>query len=310
MDPMTLSPAIEVSPDQRRAAAMVLLAAACFASIPTFAQLAYENGVNPTGLLTVRFLAAAAIVLGALRVLRGPLRIARRGRGFALLVLLFAAQSFCFFTSVEENGAVRAVLLLYTYPMITTLAGAAWLGERLTAAKVGVLVVGFAGVALSVGPLSTSFSAAGLVLGFGSSVLFAATLLLAKRILAVHGDATEMMALLYAGAAVLYLGLAAVRGAALPAGAGGWAALAGVVLIGTVAAMGLFFAGLHQLPAGTTSMLGTLEPALSVLLAALVLGEAVGAVQALGIVLVLGSIFALTRLVTEEPKPVALEVIP
>src|SRR5690606_25145522 len=199
--------------------------------------------------------------------------------------------------SVEENTAVRAVLLLYTYPLITALAAGVLFGEPLGARKLALLLVGFAGVVLSVGTLSASFSLLGLLLGLGSAALFSAFMLTAKGVLIAHGNAIEMMGLVYAGACLVFLVVALLRGAALPGDLGGWSAFAGVALIGTVAAMSLFFAGLNYLPAGVAAMLSTLEPALSVLFAAAILGEVLELRQGIGVLLVLGSIYALGRMI-------------
>jgi drug/metabolite transporter (DMT)-like permease len=296
---------------QRVAAAMVLSAAACFATMPTFAKLAYSSGADTIGVLLTRFALASVLVLGTLRLLRGPLRIGARSPAQMLLLIgLFSAQSFCFFASVEENTAVRAVLLLYTYPLITTLAAAALFGEPLGARKLALLGLGFAGVVLSVGTLSASFTTLGLALGVGSAVLFAAFMLAAKSSLLVHGAALEMMGIVYAGAAVVYVGIALIGGADTPGDPGGWWALGAVIGIGTLAAMGLFFVGLNHLPAGVVAMLSTLEPALSVLFAAAVLGETISLRQGLGILLVLGSLYALGRMISGRAEPTTPPIAP
>jgi drug/metabolite transporter (DMT)-like permease len=56
-----------------------------------------------------------------------------------------------------------------------------------------------------------------------------------------------------------------------------------------------FFAGLQRLGAAQASMLSTLEPVVTVLLAALLLGEHIGAAQAVGGGLILAGVLWLTR---------------
>lgn len=278
---------------------MVLTAAVGFALMPIFAELAYSDGANPVGLLTVRFIAAAVILVPAQRLLGGHIDITGRGPLFLAFVALFGAQSFCFFASVERSGAALAVLLLFTYPLLTAAASAVIFRERLGAARLSLLVTGFAGVVLSVGGASRSVDAIGLVLGLGASVGFATAMLIAKRMLSVRGGASEMMALAYALCSPLFAVLYGVSDASLPHGASGWAAIAGVVLVGTVGAMGLFFAGLHHLPAGTAAMLSMLEPPIAVLFAGIFLHEPIGAPRVLGVALVVGSILVITRLDTD-----------
>lgn len=282
---------------------MVIASAIFFGAMPILAKLAYNGGTDAIGLLMARFVASGAILVSALRVSRGRFPdVRKRGRPLLVLLALFSTQSFCYFASVEQNGAVTATLLLYTYPLLTTVVSVAFFGESFGLLKLCALATGFIGVAFSINGFSASFSALGLLAGIGSSLLFTATMLLAKRILARHGDASEMMALLYVGSAPLFLVAFVVAGASLPVSSGGWAALAGVVLLGTVAAMGLFFAGLDRLPAGTAGMLSSLEPAIAVVLAAIFLAEPIALIQAIGVVLVVGSILMLTRLDPEDEK--------
>lgn len=282
---------------------MVIASAIFFGAMPIFAKLAYNGGTDAVGLLMARFLASGLILVSALRLSRGHFPDPKK-RGLPLLVLLalFSSQSFCYFASVEQNGAVTATLLLYTYPLLTTVVSTMFFAESFGFLKGCALVTGFIGVAFSINGFSASFSSVGLLTGIGSSVLFTATMLLAKRILGKHGDASEMMALLYVGSAPLFLLAFFASGASLPDALGGWAALAGVVLLGTVAAMGLFFAGLDRLPAGTAGMLSSLEPAIAVVLAAIFLAEPIALIQAVGVVLVVGSILMLTRLDPEDEK--------
>jgi drug/metabolite transporter (DMT)-like permease len=90
--------------------------------------------------------------------------------------------------------------------------------------------------------------------------------------------------------------IAVTRGAKLPSEADGWVALAGVALICTVVAVATFFAALSRLGPADTAVLSTVEPVISVGVAAAVLGERLGGLQVAGGVLVLVAVAALARL--------------
>ena len=64
-------------------------------------------------------------------------------------------------------------------------------------------------------------------------------------------------------------------------------------MVSTVAAIGLFFAGLRLAGPTTASILATVEPLVTVLLAFLVFGETLGPVQIAGGVLVLSAVLVL-----------------
>jgi drug/metabolite transporter (DMT)-like permease len=65
----------------------------------------------------------------------------------------------------------------------------------------------------------------------------------------------------------------------------GW--LAGIVVVSTVGAVGLFFAGLRRVGPTATSILSTVEPLVTVGLAFLAFGESLGPTQLAGGALVL-----------------------
>jgi drug/metabolite transporter (DMT)-like permease len=102
-------------------------------------------------------------------------------------------------------------------------------------------------------------------------------------------------------AAAVTTGAAATMSIAALAGGGleldvatrGWLDLAGIALISTVTAIVTFLLGLRRVGAATASIVSTAEPVVTVTLAAALLGEALGATQALGGGLVLGAVVLL-----------------
>jgi drug/metabolite transporter (DMT)-like permease len=83
-------------------------------------------------------------------------------------------------------------------------------------------------------------------------------------------------------AAIVYSGIVAVQGPSFPVTPLGWAAIVAMALISTVLAIVTFFAGLERIGPSRSSTISTLEPVVSVMLAALVLGESFNMLQVLG----------------------------
>src|ERR671934_131362 len=75
--------------------------------------------------------------------------------------------------------------------------------------------------------------------------------------------------------------------------AAGWGWLASLAVVSTVGAIALFFAGLRRAGPTTASILSTVEPLVTVLLALAVFGERLGAVQLAGGALVLAAVIVL-----------------
>ncbi len=101
-----------------------------------------------------------------------------------------------------------------------------------------------------------------------------------------------LSALVCTGAAVTLTVGAALAGELRPAdlSLAGWGWLAGLALVSTVGAISLFFAGLPRVGPTTASILATVEPLVTVLLAFAVFGEALGPLQLLGGALVLAAV--------------------
>jgi drug/metabolite transporter (DMT)-like permease len=269
--------------------------------MPVLTKRVYEDGADVVGVLSVRF-SLAGLALLALARLRGE-RLPS-GRGLGTLALLggvgYATQSLCYFSALERISAGLTALLLYFYPALVVLLTAIVLRVRPRAAVVGCVVVATAGTALTVGPVGGP-QAGGVALGLGAALAYAVYVVLSSRVLSERGVAggtgplaTSAVVMLACGS--VYDVLALTRGASLPSEADGWAALAGVALICTVIAVATFFAALSRLGPADVSVLSTVEPVISVAVAAAVLGERLGGLQVAGGVLVLVAVAALARL--------------
>jgi drug/metabolite transporter (DMT)-like permease len=131
-------------------------------------------------------------------------------------------------------------------------------------------------------------------LGLGAAVVYSTYILVSDRV--VGGiSAIPLSALVCSGAAVsLTIGSTAIGqfhpGAVTLAG---WGWLASIAVVSTVAAIGLFFAGLRLAGPSSASILATVEPLVTVLLAFLVFGETLGPVQIAGGALVLAAVLVL-----------------
>jgi drug/metabolite transporter (DMT)-like permease len=295
------APAGRVSGDTSRLAgiAYVAASAAAFGAMAILARFATRDGVDTVGLLAIRFGLAAAflVALCALRRVRWP-----HGRDLATLVTLgavgYAAQAASFFTALTLAPAGLVALLLYLNPGIVALL-AAWRGhDRLTPRTIVALVVALAGTALTVGPSLAAGQAGvhplGIALGVLSALIYA-VYIVASAGVASRVDPLAMSTIVIASAGVTFAGLALARGASLPASAAGWLAAVAIALVSTVAAITWFFAGLRRIGPTRASTLSTIEPVVTVALAAAVLGERIAPVQLAGGALILASVVLLAR---------------
>jgi drug/metabolite transporter (DMT)-like permease len=93
-----------------------------------------------------------------------------------------------------------------------------------------------------------------------------------------------------------------INGPHLPLTGAGWAAVAGLVLLATVLPVTAFLAGIGRIGPSNASMLSTVEPVVTLTLAAFLLGEMAPALTWLGGGLILGAVLLLAR---SELRPLA-----
>lgn len=274
---------------------LIATSSTAFGIMPVLTKVAYEDGADPVGVLSVRFALAGGVLLGLAAARRQALP---RGRRLGLLVALgavgYVAQSLAYFSALTRVSAGLAALLLYLYPALVAVIGVVFLRHRPRPAAVVCLLGALAGTALTIGPVPSG-QGLGVLLGLGSAVAYAVYVVVSGG--AVRGVGPFAAAgVVMSSAAVVYAGVAAVTRPALPGSGRGWLAVLLVAGVCTVVATSTFFAGLDRLGAPDASVVSTLEPVVSVVLAALVLDERLGPLQLAGGVLVLAAVTVLARL--------------
>lgn len=274
---------------------LIAISAASFGAMAIFARLAYDAGANPNTVLFLRFTIAAAIMLTVMAVRKTPLP---RGRVLLGLVLMgavgYVGQSFSYFTALTMASAGLVALLLYLYPALVTALAAVFLKERLTPAKVAALLMALTGTALTIGP-GGGGRPLGIALGLAAAVIYAFYILAGSRI-ASRSGAIPASTVIMASAAAVYGAIVAVQGPHFPTTPTGWMAVFAVAVISTVVAIVTFFAGMERIGPTNASTLSTLEPVVTVVLAAIILKEAIGPLQVLGGAFILSAVVLLARL--------------
>jgi drug/metabolite transporter (DMT)-like permease len=290
-----------------------LASAAAFGAMGIFGKLAYDEGATVGTLLASRFVFAAA-VLWLFVVCAGRVRdlgaLSRRDIAIALALgaVGYGAQAGGYFTALDRLDASLLALLVYTYPVIVTVTAIALGREsasRRTALALGLASTGL--VLVLAGAASGQLDAIGMVLGLGTAVVYSAYILISEGVTARVGP-LALSTLVCTGAATS-LTLGGLAGGDLDPGsvsAAGFGWLGGLAAVSTVGAVALFFAGLRRVGPAAASILSTLEPVVTVVLAFVLFGESLGPVQLAGGALVLLAVLAVrapARMAVAEPPP-------
>src|SRR5918994_2148096 len=279
---------------------LCLASATAFGAMAVLGKLAYDDGATVGTLLAIRFLLAAALfwalVLGSgaareLRALDRP----EGGVGLALGACCYAIQAGCYFAALERIDASLLSLLLYTFPAMVAVAAVVLGREKMDGRRLTSLGLASGGLALVVaGAGAGALDPLGAALGLGAAVVYSTYILVSDGI-ARRVPPLLLAALVCTGAAAALSAGSALLGELRPGDltAAGWGWLACLAVVSTVGAVSLFFAGLDRVGPTAASILSTVEPVVTVVLAFLVFGEVLGAVQLLGGALVLAAVVVL-----------------
>ncbi|MCW2770980.1 MAG: EamA family transporter [Aeromicrobium sp.] len=274
-------------------ALLVALSAVAFGSMAIFGVWAQDDDTSTPALILVRFTLASLVLVTVMRVRRIPLPPVRQVLPVAAMGGIgYVGQSYCYFLALEHAQASLVALLLYLFPAFVAILAAVFLRERITLVTGVALVVALSGTALVVG--GGSGRPLGIVLGIGAAVIYSIYITVGSVV--TRGlDTIAVTTIVCVAAAVVCGVVVAVLGvsghpASFPASASGWSSLIAIAGLCTVVAIFAFFAGLPLLGPTSTSVLSTLEPVVTVVLATWLLSESLTGVQAIGGALVLGAV--------------------
>jgi drug/metabolite transporter (DMT)-like permease len=272
---------------------LVLLSAAAFGSLAIFGRFAYAAGLDTATLLFLRF-SFSALLMAALLTARRE----AWPRGRMLLALIgmgaigYVGQSFAYMTAIQYASAGLVALLLYLYPTFVALLSVIFLKARLSRLKVIALCLATLGAALTVQPQGGQWT--GVLLAVAAAVIYAVYIVVGAGVMQ-QVSAVGSSTVIFASAGLVYGALTAAQGPRWPDTPAGWGSVAGIVLFATVIPVVAFLAGLKRIGPTEASLLSTLEPLVTVLLATVLLGESLPLFSLLGGALILAAVFLLTQ---------------
>lgn len=283
----------KAAPERLVGILLIVLSAAGFGTLAIFGRYAVADGMDALTILFFRFSLSAVIMVGLLLLRRQALP-----RGQILWPLIgmgaigYVGQSFCYLMGIQYASAGLVALLLYLYPSLVTLLSMLLLGERVTGVKLIALALALLGTALTVGP--TGGQLLGILLAMGAALIYSVYILVGAQVMK-QVSAVQSATVIFAAAGTMAGALLTIQGAHLPTTAAGWNAIVAIVLLATVVPVVGFLAGLERVGPTTAAMLSTLEPVVTVLLAAWLLAEQLQLLTLVGGVLILVAVLLLTR---------------
>ena len=251
-------------------------------ALPSASIAALRGIVGAAFLLALTALRGKKLSLGAIRSNLALLLISGALMGVNWIALFEAYR----FTSVAV-----ATLCYYMAPVIVILLSPLLLGEALTAKKLVCVAAAILGMVLVSGVLDSggAGSVRGVLLGLAAAALYAAVVLINKKMKPIPGLDRSVIQLASAGIVVLPYALLVGFGGTGVLTARTVLMLVVVCLVHTGLAYALYFGSVERLPAHTLALLSYIDPVVAVLLSALLLHETLTLLTALGAVLIIGA---------------------
>ncbi len=274
-------------------------AAVMFGTLGPVTRLAYDQGVSPLGFATWRATFGAVVVgvIVALSVARGRRltgvrSLPRRAQAsLTVATLTGIVLNLALFGAFGRVTVALALLVFFTYPAMVTLTITVRDRARPDRIQLAALAMALLGMAVVVlGSLDPgnglTLDPLGLGLALLAAVIETVFILVSRR---GYGGlpSDESVLVILAGDALGFVAIAVVTGNAAElvdpmTSSGAWPYLLFAGIFSAGIATTLFISGVRRIGGVRTSILAMIEPVTGTILAALILGEAIRPVQALG----------------------------
>ena len=285
------------------------------ASKGLFAKLLYARGVDVQTVLVLRTVLAMPgfVLVGLLFGSAASIRAAPP----RVWLLAMAGGFMCYYVGASLNFFALSLIdasieraLLFSYPALVVMANSL-LRRRLPSRPITLaILVTWAGIALVVGLFDAqifeqNLTGAVLVLICGATMAF--YLMVTERVTRSMSSAA-FTTIAMSTAALCFVVQFALRGAVsdLRLDAGSWLLMAGLVIFATIVPLFSLAEGVRRVGAQRGAVVSTVGPPATILMAAVVLGERMEAVQIVGVACILTGILVL-ELRGRAPPPQATD---
>jgi drug/metabolite transporter (DMT)-like permease len=283
--------------------ATLLLIALMMGANHVAARIAFNHGVDVATAVVFRSGVTALVIVALLRMQNARIAFtARHQRMLPVIGLLIGVQSLCLYSAVARLPVALALLAFNTYPIWTAFWSRVVYRQRPERAMLIAMPIILAGLALALDVFgaASGLGAAGQWARIGAGVAFAlsAAGTFGLALVITQHEAGDVDGRVRTATTMTIAGLVALTTVGLQGGfhfpdaLAGWGGLAALTfLYGT--AFTIMFTVLPKLGVVGNSAIMNVEPVFALVLAWLVLGQAIAPVQVVGALIVVGTVMVL-----------------
>ncbi|MBO6098708.1 MAG: DMT family transporter [Prevotella sp.] len=271
-----------------------ILAAICYGTNPLGALPLYEEGVNTSSVLFLRF-SIATLILGVVMIANRKSFAVTRGEltTMASLGALMAVSSLTYYQSFRYMDAGIASTILFVYPVMVAVIMATFFREKVTATTITSIVLALAGIGLLYrGDAGISLSMTGVMLVMVSSLTYAVYIVIVNQseIRMSIVKLTFYVLLICAMCLFAYSFTSSDLHLMLPPSPRAWFFACWLGLVPTVLSLLFMTIAVHEVGATPTAIMGALEPLTAVAIGVMMFGEAFTFRLCIGIVLIIAAV--------------------
>ena len=271
-----------------------ILAAICYGTNPLGALPLYEEGVNTSSVLFLRF-SIATLILGVVMIANRKSFAVTRGEltTMSSLGALMAISSLTYYQSFRYMDAGIASTILFVYPVMVAVIMATFFREKVTATTITSIVLALAGIGLLYrGDAGISLSMTGVMLVMVSSLTYAVYIIIVNQseIRMSIVKLTFYVLLICAMCLFAYSFTSSDLHLMLPPSPRAWFFACWLGLVPTVLSLLFMTIAVHEVGATPTAIMGALEPLTAVAIGVMMFGEAFTFRLCIGIVLILAAV--------------------
>ncbi|MEY4025152.1 MAG: hypothetical protein RL438_665 [Actinomycetota bacterium] len=282
-----------------------LISATLYGITPIFVYHATDHGADSFGLMCSRYIIAVVFLL--------IFRTFKMGFGkwptkklslklFLLGAIGLYSNSICMFTAFNYLPSGLAMVLFYFYPILVVIFG--WVFFRHVPPKIiwPCLAITLLGVALSASNLSGGQAKGVAIIVFGAFAYAIYSVLAAASM--PKTDLVSGLILIFGGAGFSFVVVWLLDPPGLPTTmpfvADVWLPALEIGTVGTIGAMGIFFAGMNLIGASKSAVIQTWEVLVAICSGVFFLNQSFGIRQLFGAVLILSGVIVLLRVEAKQ----------